>query len=224
MALWPRASAGQAGGRHGTPWRAAGVALVAVTALGGLGLVRASVKETPPPPQPAVEAEPRFEPTATPGASVAAHLPRSAPTDITISAIGVHAKIMDLGVNADGTLQVPPLEQATLAGWYSLGPSPGEIGNAVIVGHVSTAELGPTVFFELGSLRKKDVITIKREDGRNAQFRVDGVKAYPKKSFPTDLVYGPNSKPGLRLVTCGGTFDAKAHSYVDNVVVFATAL
>lgn len=221
MALWPRASAGQAGGRHGTPWRAAGVALVAVTAMSGVGLVRASVKETPPPPQPAVEAAP--DPTSAPGVIVPAHLPRSAPTDITISRIGVRAKIMNLGVNADNTLQVPPLNKATLAGWYSKGPSPGEIGNAVIVGHVSTAELGPTVFFKLGSLRKKDIITIKRKDGSNARFKVDGVKAYPKKTFPTDLVYGPSDKPGLRLVTCGGKFDEKAHSYVDNVIVFATA-
>jgi sortase (surface protein transpeptidase) len=194
--------------------------------MSGVGLVRASVKETPPPPQPAIEAAPGFEPTSapTPGATVPAHLPRSAPTDITITSIGVHAKIMKLGVNADNTLQVPPLKKAMLGGWYSQGPAPGEIGNAVIVGHVSTAELGPTVFFKLGSLHKKDVITIRREDGTNAQFRVDGVKAYPKKTFPTDLVYGPNNKPGLRLVTCGGTFDAKAHSYVDNVIVFATAI
>jgi len=189
--------------------------------MSGVGLVRASVKETPPPPQPAVEAAP--DPTSAPGAVVPAHLARSAPTDITISRIGVRAKIMNLGVNADNTLQVPPLTKATLAGWYSLGPSPGEIGNAVIVGHVSTAELGPTVFFKLGSLRKNDIITIKRKDGSNARFTVDGVKAYPKKTFPTDLVYGPSDKPSLRLVTCGGKFDAKAHNYVDNVIVFATA-
>jgi hypothetical protein len=191
--------------------------------MSGVGLVRASVQETPPPPQPAVEAAPDPDPTLAPGKIVPAQLARSAPTDITISRIGVRAKIMNLGVDADNTLQVPPLKKATLAGWYSLGPSPGEIGNAVIVGHVSTAELGPTVFFNLGSMRKQDVITIKRKDGSNARFKVDGVKAYPKKTFPTDLVYGPSDKPSLRLVTCGGKFDAKTHSYVDNVIVFATA-
>jgi hypothetical protein len=224
MARWPDASTGQAGGRHGTPWRAAGVALVAVAALTGTGLVGAAFSPTPAPPQPAVEAAPSFEATASPHATEVAHLPRSEPVTITVSRIGVQAKIMNLDVNADGTLQVPPLDHAELAGWYSGGPAPGEIGNAVVVGHVTTAETGPSVFFRLGELRQHDVIAIKRKDGTTARFTVDGVKSYPKAAFPTDLVYGPSDKPSLRLVTCGGDFDAKAKSYVDNVIVFATAV
>ncbi|SNT60497.1 Sortase family protein [Asanoa hainanensis] len=232
MARWPKFTTGQTGGRHEKLWRAAGAVLVAVTALAGAGLLGASFSETPVPPQPAAAdamfdpavpaptGSPTGSPSGSPTAPVA--LARSEPASIHISRIGVKAKIMSLGLNKDGTLQVPPLKKADLAGWYSLGASPGEIGNAVVVGHVTTKD-NTAVFFRLGELRKDDKIMIKRKDGSMANFVVDGVKAYPKKKFPTALVYGPNQRAGLRLVTCGGNFDAKASNYLDNVIVFATA-
>ncbi|GIF72390.1 class F sortase [Asanoa siamensis] len=246
MALWPEGPTARTGGRHGTPWRAAGAVLVALTALAGVGLLGASMQGAPTPPAPVAAAAPDFEPTlpaATPSGSprpkaasgsprpadkaatpapAPVPLSRSEPVTVAIKRIGVSATILNLKLNKDRTLQVPPLKKADLAGWYSLGPTPGELGNAVIVGHVTT-KTAPAVFFKLGELRPKDVITVTRKDGITASFTVDGVKSYPKRKFPTDLVYGPNDKPGLRLVTCGGEFDAKTHNYQDNVIVFATA-
>jgi hypothetical protein len=169
--------------------------------------------------QPPAAADPA-DPTG-PDAAPAA-LSRSTPTTITIPRIGVHAEIMSLGTNPDGTVQVPPLDQAMRAGWYSPGASPGETGNAVIVGHVDSAKLGPAVFFKLGSLTRGDTITVDREDGSAATFTVDEVKSYPKTAFPTELVYGPSDKPGLRVVTCGGVFDQSAGSYLNNIIVLAS--
>ncbi|MFD0818834.1 class F sortase [Micromonospora zhanjiangensis] len=149
-------------------------------------------------------------------------LPRSVPTTVAIPKIGVQAQVIGLGVQADGTLEVPPLERAELTGWYRAGPSPGETGNAVVVGHVDSHVSGPAVFFRLGELMPGDVVRIGRADGTVATFRVDGVKSYPKTNFPTDLVYGSSDRPGLRLITCGGDFNRRTGSYDDNVVVFAT--
>ncbi|MGS2619043.1 class F sortase [Micromonospora sp. LZ34] len=221
-------TATRAGGRHGKPWRAAGAAVVVLLAMVGAGLVGASLKSTPTPrpPQPLAQTAPA--PTATPSfdtfdeAPAAVGLPRSTPTTITIPRIGVDASIMKLGTNPDGTVQVPPLERAELAGWYEPGPSPGEVGNAVIVGHVDSSKIGPAVFFSLGALQPGDTITVAREDGRSATFTVESVQSHPKDSFPTELVYGPSEQPGLRVVTCGGVFDEAAGSYQDNVIVFAT--
>ncbi|MEU5531026.1 class F sortase [Micromonospora chersina] len=244
-------TATRAGGRHGKPWRAAGAAVVVLLAMVGAGMIGASVRTVPPPrpPQPLAQAgptDPSPSPTAIPGpgggvaaetadqASVdgqspvtapdltSAGLPRSTPTTISIPRIGVQAEIMTLGLNPDGTAQVPPLEQAMKAGWYSPGPSPGEDGNAVIVGHVDSAKLGPAVFFNLGALRTGDTISIAREDGSAVTFTVTEVKSYPKTAFPTELVYGPSATPGLRVVTCGGAFDESSRSYVDNVIAFAS--
>lgn len=147
---------------------------------------------------------------------------RAEPAEVRIPRIGVNAKIMNIGVDAEGVLEVPPLEEAHLAGWYRLGPSPGEVGNAVVVGHVDSYTNGPAVFFELGALLPGDIIEISRKDGSVARFVVDGVTSYPKSAFPSDLVYGPSPQAGLRLVTCGGEFDKKNREYRDNVVVFAT--
>lgn len=182
------------------------------------------------PPQPASQAAPAdlgsmLDPT--PGASPtppAVALARSNPTRLTIPKIGVDTDLLALGVNQDDTIQVPPLEDAKEAGWYKLGVSPGEVGNAVIVGHVNTKALGPTVFYKLGALEPGDLIQVSRADESTVTFKVDGVKSYPKTAFPTDLVYGPSDVAGLRLVTCGGDFDQKKKSYLNNVIVFATAI
>ncbi|MFG1775696.1 class F sortase [Micromonospora sp. NPDC049051] len=220
-------TATRAGGRHGRPWRAAGAAVVVLVAMVGAGLIGASLQtaSAPRPPQPlaapastGADSAPDVDPDVAAGTGLA----RSAPTTITIPRIGVDASIMSLGTNPDGTVQVPPLEQAQLAGWYEPGPSPGEIGNAVIVGHVDSAKMGPAVFFSLGALQPGDTITVTREDGQQATFTVESVKAYPKTEFPTEQVYGPSDRPGLRVVTCGGIFDPAAGSYPDNVVVFAS--
>ncbi|GAA2187055.1 class F sortase [Micromonospora lupini] len=231
-------TATRAGGRHGRPWRAAGAAVVVTLAMVGAGMIGASLQDRPAPrpPQPLAQAG-REVPGPTVGGTdatapddgehaapgdVPVGLNRSAPTTIEIPRIGVDATVLSLGTNPDGTVQVPPLEQADKAGWYEPGASPGETGNAVIVGHVDSAKLGPAVFFDLGSLVPGDTITVRRADDRPATFRVDSVKSYPKTSFPTELVYGPNDRPGLRVVTCGGQFDEVARSYRDNIVVFAT--
>ncbi|MGK5742452.1 class F sortase [Micromonospora sp. URMC 103] len=229
MSRSPDATATGAGGRHGKPWRAAGAAVVVLLALAGAGMIGVSLQENPAPrpPQPLAQAAPDASGPAeadqpAEGAPAAAALPRSTPTTIAIPRIGVDAQIMSLGTNPDGTVQVPPLDQAQLAGWYEPGPSPGEVGNAVIVGHVDSAKLGPAVFFDLGALQPGDTVTVNRQDGRTATFRVDSVKSYPKTSFPTELVYGPSDRPGLRVVTCGGQFDENARSYLNNIIVFAS--
>ena len=229
-----------AGGRHGKPWRAAGAAVVVLLAMAGAGMIGASVRTVPPPrpPQPLAQAGPADPATTAPetsggvdpdtadqaftGDPAPAGLSRSTPTTISIPRIGVAAEIMSLGTNPDGTVQVPPLDQAQRAGWYSPGASPGEVGNAVLVGHLDSAKLGPAVFFDLGTLKPGDTITVDREDGSRVTFAVDEVKSYPKTAFPTELVYGPSDKPSLRVVTCGGVFDQSAGSYLNNIIVFAT--
>lgn len=226
MVPWSEVTTTRAGGRHGLPWRAAG-SVVVLLALAGFGLIGAAFTESPtaPPPQPPPLAESPVGAAATSPKVAQPALsgrPRSAPSQIVIPKIGVHASIMKIGTNPDGTVEVPPLDQAQLAGWYEPGASPGEVGNAVIVGHVDSAELGPAVFFSLGDLRPGDTVGVLREDGEQVDFTVESVKSYPKTEFPTELVYGPTDEIALRVVTCGGIFDEAAGDYPDNIVVFAT--
>ena len=160
-------------------------------------------------------------PTATraPTACAASLL---APVDITIPAIGVHSCLLQLGLNADRTVQTPTLKEVGEAGWYKYSATPGAIGPAVILGHIDSAQYGPGVFFKLGTLTAGDPITITRADHSIATFRVTKVAEYPKSSFPTQQIYGGTKDSELRLVTCGGRFDPSTGSYLDNIVAFAS--
>lgn len=149
-------------------------------------------------------------------------LPRSRPVSIAIPAIGVRSALLRVGLNPDGTIQVPPLSaEPSEAAWYQGSVTPGQIGASVIEGHVDTYR-GPSVFFRLGALRPGDKVDITLADGTVAVFRVTGVRQYPKKGFPTKLVYGPASYAALRLITCGGTFDYSTRQYLSNTIVFAS--
>jgi sortase (surface protein transpeptidase) len=141
---------------------------------------------------------------------------RPAPTRVEIPAIGVSARVIPLGRQADGALEVP--EDFGLAGWWTGGPEPGEIGPAVIVGHVDSFS-GPAIFFDLDQLAYDDRIVVTRGDGSRATFAVRTAMRVDKAAFPTDLVYGPTDDAQLRLVTCDGDF--ADGSYLGNLIVTA---
>jgi hypothetical protein len=148
-------------------------------------------------------------------------LPASRPTGIAIGAIGLDAPVHDVGIGPDGTIGVPDAGRAQEAGWYDQGPTPGQYGPAVIVGHVDT-QTGPAVFHELKSLRPGDRIDVRRADGSVAIFEVDSVHRYDKEQLPVDEVFGDFSRPRLRLITCGGRWVGGQTGYADNVVVYAS--
>jgi sortase family protein len=147
-------------------------------------------------------------------------LPPSQPVAIDIPSIGVHSSLLYLGVNSDSSIQVPSGDSYDEAGWYKYSPTPGSIGPAVILGHVSGAG-GASVFYRLGDLRPGNRVTVTRRDGSVAVFEITGVRHYPKDRFPTELVYGNTDKAALRLITCGGSFNFSTGHYVDNVIAFA---
>ena len=153
-------------------------------------------------------------------ASVAAPLSASTPMRIVIPAIGVNAPVTHLDLNSNGTIQVPPLSDHNLAGWYDRSVTPGAKGTSVILGHVDDYA-GASVFYNIKNLRKGEAIDIVRGDGTTAVFSVDGVQKATKTNFPTSDVYGNVPYPALRLVTCGGPFDAQTGEYLDSIVVYA---
>ncbi len=139
---------------------------------------------------------------------------------IDIPAIGVNAPVTRLDLSGDGTVQVPPLSNHNLAGWYDRSVMPGARGTSVILGHVDDYA-GPSVFYNIKNLRKGEAISLVRSDGETAMFAVDGVQKAAKANFPSSDVYGNVPYPALRLVTCGGPFDAKTGQYLDSIVVYA---
>ncbi len=157
--------------------------------------------------------------TARPSVGVDPVVPRPAPVALRIPAIGVDVSLSTLGLNADRTVQVPTDFQQ--AGWFGLGPSPGQTGSAVILGHVDSYR-GPAVFFQIRTLRAGDQVNVSLADGAIAHFRVSAVAMYAKDQFPAQQVYAPHGGSALQLVTCGGTFDTHTRSYLSNIVAYTT--
>jgi Sortase domain len=149
-------------------------------------------------------------------------LRRSLPVSVDIPAIGVHSKLLHLGVSSRGAVQVPSLyTQAGEAAWYKYSATPGQIGASVIVGHVDTFR-GPAVFFRLGALKPGNRVDVTLADGITAVFRVTGVRQYAKSTFPAKVIYRTHHFAALHLITCGGTFDYATRNYLSSIVVFAS--
>lgn len=141
------------------------------------------------------------------------------PAQVTIPSLKIHSSLMRLGLNADGTVEVPPAEQGMTAGWYTGGAVPGRPGAAVLIGHNDTG-FGRAVFHDLKDIRKGAEVVVRAGDGRSLSFTVTGKETVSKKAFPTERVYGTTKGSTLRLVTCDGAFDAEGHP-VDNLIVYA---
>ena len=164
------------------------------------------------------------EAAAAPAAQAAAPplvlpLAASPPVSVRIPALGVTSEVMRLGLERDGSMEVP--SGAYPVGWYDRSPTPGELGPAVIAGHVDW-DGEPGAFYGLRELLPGDEVVVGRADGGVATFRVDRVEEHDKEAFPTGEVYGDIPTAGLRLITCGGSFDEDSGDYRQNVIVYAS--
>jgi Sortase domain len=199
---------------------AAWLAMVLVAGWGGLQVWRAEVSPPATPPAlPAAAVGPTSTSTPNPPPAMAG-LDRSEPVEISIESINLQTAVDQIGLAPDGTLEEQPYSTASHAAWYRLGPAPGQVGPAVITGHVDTKS-DVAVFFYLSQVQPGDRVVITRADGHTVTFTVDFLRSFPKSNFPTRMVYGSTDYPALRLITCGGPFDRDAGSYRDNIVVFA---
>ncbi len=145
------------------------------------------------------------------------------PTSVKIPKIGAESSLIAVAVTTEGKISVPSVHTPMQAAWYKLSPVPGEVGPAVVLGHVD-GDKKPGIFSRLKDLKPGDEVDIDRSDGKKLKFVVSRTTQVPKDQFPQDAVYGNSDKPELRLITCGGAFDHAAHSYEDNIIVYANLI
>jgi sortase (surface protein transpeptidase) len=205
---------GEAKGRRRGAWRVIAVASVAAVAAVLGWATRAGDETRPFSSTPAVGRQSTTLPAAN-----RTQIP--IPIRIVIPAIGVDARIEQLGLNLDRTMQVP--DTLADAGWFQPGPEPGETGAAVIVGHLNSTR-GPGVFSHLSSLRRGQLIVVYLRDGSRVRFVARSMLRVSKSRFPTKLVYAKTAKPTLRVITCAGWLNPATGHHADNYIVFATLL
>ncbi|TQS22036.1 class F sortase [Microbispora sp. KK1-11] len=174
---------------------------------GGAGQPLTQAVATAPPPVPNIPAAPAMQP--------------STPKRLVIPKIGVNAPIKSVGLDRSGAIQTPPISNPNLVGWYRGGPTAGESGPAVMLGHKDTTSRS-AVFTRLHELAYGDKIEVYRLDGTVAIFTVGGIEQANKQTFPTNRVYGHADNAELRLITCGGKYNYSTGHYFDNVIVYAT--
>jgi sortase (surface protein transpeptidase) len=219
-------------GRHtgdavGSVWRptkAAAVVALTCAAIGVGSLAYATHDEGGGPQAPAGVGRTRSDaPSVQPEQTAPAHsrgplMTRSVPMQVAVPSVNIDTSLLRLGLNADGSLQVPwkPL----LAGWYTGSPTPGQLGPAIIAGHVDSWATGPAVFYRLGEVAVGAHVLVTRADASVADFRVTAVTSYPKAAFPTHRVYGDVNRAELRLITCA-KWNSNTQEYDNNIVVFA---
>ncbi|MFJ8564891.1 class F sortase [Streptomyces sp. NPDC093514] len=192
---------------------AAALLCLALTGCGAsTGTPAGAPKATAGPPSVAPAADPAPSATAAP-------MPASAPVRVRIPAAGVDTSpVLELGLAADGTVEVPSVADGDKIGWYTKGVTPGETGPAVLIGHFDTAR-GPAVLADVSRVRTGEEITVSRADGTTAVFRVRELEQVGKKQFPTAKVYGNTARPELRVITCGGEL-TDGHR-PDNIILYA---
>ncbi|MFC6080280.1 class F sortase [Sphaerisporangium aureirubrum] len=171
------------------------------------------------PGQPLTQAAPTA-PAPAPPLPPAPPMQPSTPKRLVIKKLGINAPIKSVGLDKRGAIETPPINNPNLVGWYRYGPTAGQSGPAVMLGHKDTTTR-TAVFTRLDQLKYGDTIEVTRMDGTVAIFTVGGVEQADKLTFPTNRVYGDAENAELRLITCGGTYNRTTGHYQDNVIVYA---
>jgi hypothetical protein len=203
-------------------FRPVAAVLLSILLVGGLGLMLGSVVPIPSISMPHFGNPLHKDPFAVADPAGGTWLDRSEPTRVDIDAVGVHAPLTALGLDYEGNFEVPKMWRPHEAGWFEAGPTPGEFGPTVLMGHVDTERSGPAVFFPLRDLEEGGRVEVTREDGVIVTFKVTAIESYAKKRLPYEEVFGIEPEPALRLITCGGAFDRNTGDYTENLVVFAS--
>ncbi len=143
----------------------------------------------------------------------------SNPGQLTIPKINVSATVEEVGLDSEKKMDVPKLNENV--GWYMYGAKPGEAGNAVFAGHLDTSSGGAAVFYNLDRIAIGDAIQVTDTSGNTLTYEVYRVSIFEDRSFPLDLVFGPNNESNVILITCEGVFDRTERNYTDRLVVFS---
>lgn len=139
---------------------------------------------------------------------------------LVIPSISVASHIQDVGLTDEGLMDVPSKPQEV--GWYAEGPSIGDIGSAVVTGHVDSNRLREQgVFRDLGNLRRGDTFYVLTQDDRKLTYQVTDYGRYEPDEAPTEKIFGSTDTKQLNLITCAGGWNVLSRSYSHRIVVYS---
>jgi sortase (surface protein transpeptidase) len=142
------------------------------------------------------------------------------PVRLIIPAAAVDAHVQAVGIGKSGNMAVPT--NYTDVGWYRYGPAPGQVGSAVIDGHVDNGFGLSAVFKNISDLKPGDDMYVETASSTRLHFVVNDIEDYPAADVPKNLLFTRADAPRLNLITCAGEWDASAKAYDHRTVVYAT--
>jgi LPXTG-site transpeptidase (sortase) family protein len=144
------------------------------------------------------------------------------PVRIVIPKIAVDTTVEHVGIGSNGHMKVPS-SYATTA-WYEPGFKPGDLGHAVIAGHLDNGLGLKAVFAHLKDLEVGDRIYLYdsvQADSSPLVFQVVKKESYPDEAAPLSDIYGSSTGKYLNLITCSGNWIQARKSYDERLVVTA---
>lgn len=146
-------------------------------------------------------------------------VPSELPSRLQIPALSIDAHVQDVGVNGAGNMSAP--SNFTDVAWYKNGTRPGQIGSAVMAGHVDNGLSLAGVFKHLSDISPGDDIYVVTEKGTRIHFVVLSVDAFDYKNAPVDQIFNQHDKAYLKLLTCTGDWVPGDRTYDHRLVVTA---
>jgi hypothetical protein len=175
------------------------------------------VLEPTPPARPPTTPLPPLVPA--PDAAPRPVAPAPEPVRVAVPSLGIDAAVDPVGVDPDGQLTIPA--DIGRVGWYRFGPVPGNVGSAVLAGHVDDVEQGLGVLAPLREAAVGQEVVVTDAEGTTTRWQIVSRGLIPKGELPLDRIFNRSGPPRLVLLTCGGPFLPEYRSYRDNLVVIA---
>lgn len=142
----------------------------------------------------------------------------SKPVRLEIPSLGIDAKVQYVGVNGKGEMGIP--SNFKDVAWYRYGTVPGQLGSAVIAGHVDNGLALPVVFWRLKEMRVGNDVYVVARDGSKLRFTVTGIATYPYTESPAERIFGESDKARLNLITCAGSWLKGLRTYSERLVIY----
>lgn len=153
-----------------------------------------------------------------------AQVPGQVPVSIVIPAADVDAEVERTKI-VDGQMLDP--SGPWIVAWYEGTALAGEIGNAVMSGHVDYWDVGPAVFRNIANLSQGSEITLYGADGGTYTYGVEYIERIEVATLTQEKlnqIVGPTDHAAVTLITCGGEFNYDAGEYYERDIIRARIL
>jgi sortase A len=144
----------------------------------------------------------------------------SMPVRLQIPKLNIDANVQHVGINTKGNIGTP--NNFTDTAWYQGGVQPGQVGTAIVDGHVDNGLSLAGVFKHLDTIAMGDDLYVVEKDGTKLHFVVSDIENYPYEAVPMADILAQHTKRQMVLITCEGAWVAGQKTYDHRLAVYAT--